>query len=247
MKLKAVNNEYYNTLGTDWYESNNNPIAILRQEQRTKTPWILKHLKRHFNGSVDLSMLDIGCGAGFLTNELSKKYTHIAGLDASASSLEIAKEFDKTKKVKYILGNAMNLPFEPETFDSVFAMDFLEHVQGPKEVVFQAANVLKKNGLFFFHTFNRNPLSWLVIIKFMEWFVPNTPKDLHRLEYFIKPEELVMMMKETGLELIEIKGIRPCFDAEFFRCLFKREVSKEFRFKINDSLTLGYIGVAKKL
>ena len=50
--------------------------------------------------------------------------------------------------------------------------------------------MLAPGGRFFFHTFNRTWLAWLIVIKGVGWFVRNTPRDLHVLRLFVKPSEL---------------------------------------------------------
>jgi 2-polyprenyl-6-hydroxyphenyl methylase/3-demethylubiquinone-9 3-methyltransferase len=244
MKPK-VNNDYYNDLGKDWYEADNDPIAVLRAEQAAKNPWVEKVIDENFS-SKKLKIADIGCGGGFLTNYLGLKYESVFGLDASESSLEVAKSKDSTNKVQYISGNAYELPYETSSMDVVCAMDFLEHVERPADVVAECSRILKPGGIFFFHTFNRNFLSWLVVIKFMEWFVPNTPKHLHVLHLFIKPKELRSMMLVNELHCKNLVGLGPRFNLGFLRSIFARRVTKGFGFKIGGPTILGYIGFAKK-
>src|SRR3712207_7480258 len=43
---------------------------------------------------------DVGCGAGFLTNELAKAGYVVSGVDLSGESLEVARRFDKTSTVR---------------------------------------------------------------------------------------------------------------------------------------------------
>ena len=244
-KKPKVNNDFYNQLGDKWYEADSDPIAVLRVEQEVKNPWVDKMIQYHFK-KTDLKIADIGCGAGFLSNYLAKKYESVSGLDASESSLKIAKEKDSTGAVNYISGDAYQLPFADHSMDVVCAMDFLEHVEEPQKVVAECSRVLKPGGLFFFHTFNRNFLSWLIVIKFMEWFVPNTPKHLHVLHLFIKPKELKLMMLYHSLKQQKIVGIGPRFNWGFVRSLFARRVCAGFSFKVGGPTLLGYMGYAQK-
>jgi 2-polyprenyl-6-hydroxyphenyl methylase / 3-demethylubiquinone-9 3-methyltransferase len=48
----------------------------------------------------------------------------------------------------------------------------------------RVCRVLAPSGLFFFHTFNRNWIANLIVIKGVELFVKNTPEDLHVLRLF---------------------------------------------------------------
>jgi 2-polyprenyl-6-hydroxyphenyl methylase/3-demethylubiquinone-9 3-methyltransferase len=192
-------------------------------------------------------VLDIAAGAGFLANELAKAGMQVTGVDLSAESLLVAKAHDPTGTVLYKIADALALPFENASFDVVCLMDFLEHVESPATALAEAARVLKPGGQLFFHTFNRNRLSWLVVIKGVEWFVKNTPARMHVLQLFIKPSELRHQLAMQGLHVREIFGSRPeiCSKA-FLQLLIHRQVPREFRFVRSSSLLLGYTGVAVK-
>lgn len=244
--MGKINNDYYNHLGDAWYDADDDPIAVLRAERKVKNPWVIARIKKHFE-STNIRIADIACGGGFLANDMAKEFAHVSALDASESSLETAKRNDTTGKVNYQHGDAYNLPFDDNSFDVVCTMDFLEHIDDPERVIKECSRILKPGGLFFYQTFNRNFLAWLVVIKFMEWFVPNTPKNLHVIELFIKPKELEAMLKGSALSVLEWKGWGPKFDRHFAESLYKKKVTKDFSFKVSKSLTIGYIGYAKKI
>ena len=245
MKPK-VNNDYYDHLGEAWYHADDDPIAVLRAEQEAKNPWVEDIINKNF-ATKDIRIADIGCGGGFLTNYLSVRYKSVFGLDASESSLAVAKSKDATQKVQYIIGDAYKLPYETASMDVVCAMDFLEHVERPEDVVAECSRILQPGGIFFFHTFNRNVLSWLIVIKFMEWFVPNTPKHLHVLHLFIKPSELKSMMALHELSQQNVVGIGPRFNWGFLKSIFARKVTPGFGFKVGGPTLLGYMGYSKKV
>jgi 2-polyprenyl-6-hydroxyphenyl methylase/3-demethylubiquinone-9 3-methyltransferase len=146
-----------------------------------------------------------------------------------------------------MLGDALSLPFDDASFDVVCAMDFLEHVEDPGAVVAEVARVLKPGGTFFFHTFNRNPLAWLVIIKGVEWFVKNPPRHMHVLRLFIKPYELERMCQEHGLFFRVLHGSEPVvLSWAFWRMLLTRVVPRDFRFRFSKSTLLAYTGYAAR-
>jgi 2-polyprenyl-6-hydroxyphenyl methylase / 3-demethylubiquinone-9 3-methyltransferase len=246
MSLKAqINNDFYDLLGEGWYSLKNHPIALLRAENRARIPWIDKTIQNHF--SKPCKILDIGCGAGMLTNFLSEKGHRVTGIDLSEKSLSVAEKFDTTNTVEYIHADANQLPFSEEQFDVVCAMDILEHVQTPHQLIRQASRVLKNNGLFFFHTFNKNLLSYLLIIKAVDWFVPHAPKNMHIYDLFISLKDIKKMCTEEHLKISSLRGFRLKFlQAPLFRMLFKREISDDFRFIFSRSLSTGYCGFAQK-
>lgn len=239
-----VDNDIYHKYGERWYTANDDPVALLRAETRLRNQWILSEIKRRFP-ERRLRILDLGCGPGFLTNELARHRFHVTGLDSSQSTLEVAARHDMTGTVDYCRGDANMLGFKRCSFDAVCAMDFLEHVEDPLRIVREVSTVLKPSGLFFFYTFNRNLISWLVVIKGVEWFIRNTPPHMHCLEYFIKPAELEQMCRENGLEVVQCRGVVPkVFRASFWKMLMTGIVDNQFAFKFTDHTTIGYIGIA---
>ncbi|RYZ07597.1 MAG: 3-demethylubiquinone-9 3-O-methyltransferase [Myxococcales bacterium] len=240
-----VNNAIYDELGERWYAAHDDPVALLRAESRLRNPWVAERILAE--RGPDARVLDVGCGAGFLSNYLAHQGFQVTGLDASQASLDVAVRHDHTGRAHYLLGDALRLPFADASFDVVCAMDFLEHVEDPAAVVAEVARVLKPEGVFFFHTFNRNPVAWLVIIKGVEWFVKNTPRHMHVLRLFIKPKELEGMCREHGLAFRVLHGSEPVvLSWAFWRMLLTRVVPHDFRFRFSKSTLLAYTGYARR-
>lgn len=239
-----IDNSFYDQYGEKWYSAWDDPVALLRCENKVKFPWILEILKSH--GLEGSRILDVGCGAGFLTNELALEGYQVTGVDLSPESLRVAKEHDVTGTVKYKVADAFKLPFPDQSFDVLTSMDFLEHVERPDLVIKEFSRVLKPQGLFFFHTFNRNYLSWLVVIKLLEWFIKNTPKNMHVLKLFIKPSELEDYCKEANLSFKSLTGIRPVFSSIDWKMVRSGIVSPDMRFTLTKNTLLSYMGMACK-
>jgi 2-polyprenyl-6-hydroxyphenyl methylase/3-demethylubiquinone-9 3-methyltransferase len=239
-----VNNAIYETLGDRWYQAKDDPVALLRAEARQRTPWVLAHLAE---AGRPCRVLDVGCGAGFLASPLAAAGHQVIGLDAAADSLAVAARHDATGRVGWRRGDALALPFADGAFDAVCAMDVLEHVEAPARVVAEVARVLAPGGRFFFHTFNRTWLAWLVVIKGVEWFVANTPRHLHVLRLFVRPDELATMCRAHGLSPAAWEGVRPRVDAALWRMVRTGAVPDDFTFVLMRSLLLGYAGVARKV
>jgi 2-polyprenyl-6-hydroxyphenyl methylase / 3-demethylubiquinone-9 3-methyltransferase len=234
--LKQINNEFYHNLGKKWFEASNHPIALLRAENRLRNPWIASVIQKKSK------IIDLGCGAGFLTNALAAAGHEVTGVDLSRGSLEMAR---KNSSVTYIEADATDVPLPSHTFDVVCAMDLLEHVPDPKKVVQEAARLLMPGGLFFFHTFNRTFLSWLLVIKGVDWFVNNAPKNMHVYDLFIKPEELSGWCQDLGMQVQEMKGVGLKWSSwATWKMAFTREISDQLEFCFNRSLRMGYSGYA---
>ena len=238
---RTVDNDVYDRLGERWYDAEDDPIALLRAESALRNPWIRARL-----GPAPRRVLDVGCGAGFLANDLAAAGHHVTGVDLSDDSLRVAARHDPTGTVRWSRADATATGLPAASFDAVCAMDLLEHVEEPAAVIAEAARVLVPGGLFFFHTFDRNPLAWLVVIKGVEWFVDNTPRDLHVLRLFLKPAEVGAHCAASGLVVDELRGVRPVFGGAFFRMLATGRVGRGFAFRFTGSTAIGYSGVARK-
>jgi 2-polyprenyl-6-hydroxyphenyl methylase/3-demethylubiquinone-9 3-methyltransferase len=247
-KAAEINNDIYNTLNDRWYTAYDDPVALLRAETQLTGPWIQEKISELFKDKTTCKILDIGCGGGFLSNRLSLHGHSVTGIDLSEESLAVAKRHDSTGGVRYVAADAYHLPFEDGAFDVVTAMDFLEHVENPQNVIREVSRVLAPGGVFFFHTFNRNPISGLVIIKFVEWFVKNTPKHMHLLRMFITPKEMKKYCAFSGLEVQHFVGTRPqLFNHRAVQGLVQGKVPQDFKFSFTKSLLLAYMGYARKI
>lgn len=194
----SVNNDIYHALGDRSYKAQDDPIALLRAESRLRNPWVAEELRARFAGRI-LRIFDVGCGGGFLSNYLAAQGHTVIGIDFAADALKVAYLHDASGRAKYVEGDAYRLPFPDGSFDAVCSMDFLEHVDEPELAIREAARLVTPDGLFIFHTFSLNWVAWLVVIKGVEWFVRNTPPNMHVLRLFIKPEDLISMCVRCGL------------------------------------------------
>jgi 2-polyprenyl-6-hydroxyphenyl methylase/3-demethylubiquinone-9 3-methyltransferase len=242
----VINNDFYETLHDLWYTSQDHPIALLRAENAIRAPWVASEIAKQIGDRSRI--LDVGCGGGLLSNFLALEGHDVTGIDISQSSLEVAARFDASKKVRYLHANAYDLPFEKGSFDVVCAMDILEHVENPKLLVQQASKALRPGGLFFFHTFNRNLLSYFLIIKGVDWFVKNAPKNMHVYNLFIKPEEMRSICQNEGLAIERMIGLVPrIWHPSVLTLLFRGKVAADFTFNFSKSLRTGYTGVAVRI
>ena len=241
-RKRIINNSFYNELQERWYLENDHPIALLRAENALRKDWVASQIDPNQN------ILDIGCGAGFLTNFLAEKGHVVTGVDLSETSLDIARLHDQTHSVEYIKASAYHLPFEKTKFDIVCATDVLEHLEYPERLIQEASRVLRPGGYFFFHTFNRTLASYVIVIKGVDWFVRNAPKNMHVYSLFIKPKELEKMCYSNGFNIESLRGFRPkILTKSFFRLLLTKKISTDFSFCFSSSLKTGYCGVAQKV
>ena len=88
--------------------------------------------------------LEIGCGEGRVSRDLSARGHHVTALDASRTLLDAACERDSA--AEYVLGAAEALPFPDASFDLVVTYNVLMDVADMPAAVAEAARVLVPGG-----------------------------------------------------------------------------------------------------
>ncbi len=96
-------------------------------------------------------VLDIACGRGSTAFYLAEKYgCSIVGIDISEKLIQEAKEISRKKKlddkVKFIVGNAMDLPFDDNQFDVAISQGILVFVDDKIKTINEASRVIKDGG-----------------------------------------------------------------------------------------------------
>ena len=106
----------------------------------------LEHLNKFIKNRD--KVLDIGCGNGRLLNLFKSVEIDYTGIDSSKKLIEIAKKNHGSER-NFIHANALSLPFQDKTFDTVFSIAVLHHVPSKKfrtSFVTEASRVLKPKG-----------------------------------------------------------------------------------------------------
>jgi 2-polyprenyl-6-hydroxyphenyl methylase/3-demethylubiquinone-9 3-methyltransferase len=243
--LDAVDNAFYDTLGDAWYDGSSVAMAILRHEAVFKNAWLLKQIQAEF-GAAPLALLDVGCGGGFVSNFMAARSYDVTGLDQSKQSLCVARRHDVSGRVRYLHGDAYNLPFADGSFRVVCAMDVLEHVEDPARCIAEASRVLAPGGLLFFQTYNRTPLAYVLFV----WGVNRTPgaaRNTHVYRLFISPDRLRQHCRTAGLEVAALTGFKIAANRAALKTLWGQyDEIGNLQYQLTPSLAGGYMGMAWK-
>ena len=88
--------------------------------------------------------LDVGCGEGRLTRELSRRGLDAVGIDVAPRLVELAQVRDA--RGEYRVATAERLPFDDASFDLVVAFNVLMSVDDPARAIDEAGRVLRPGG-----------------------------------------------------------------------------------------------------
>ncbi len=109
---------------------------------------LLELLEQAKSSNVDrLRVLDLGCGNGSLTQEIARHGYEVIGVEESASGIEAARE-QNLQGCQFLQGSVYNLPYAQlgEPFDAIVAVEVIEHLLYPRELIRSAQKCLKPNG-----------------------------------------------------------------------------------------------------
>ena len=212
--MKTINNDYDTNAHLWWSDDEGTYSSIRYFVHPVRVAYFREVMGRlHPGGYAGLTALDVGCGGGFLSEDLAKSGLRVTGIDPSEGSLRAATAHARESglRIEYRAGSGEGLPFADGSFDMVFCCDVLEHVRDVDAVIREMARVLKKGGLLFFDTINRTLESRIAVIFLLQEcpFTAFGTPDRHVWRMFIKPDELSAVLGRHGISCEGLKGILP--------------------------------------
>ena len=157
-----------------------------------------------------LTVLDVGCGGGILSEALAIRGARINGIDMGDAPLAAAKYHMQVSglHIEYRKATAEALAErEPESFDVIACLELLEHVPNPSSTLKACSKLTKPGGNLFFATINRNIKSYLFAIIGVEYILRLLPRGTHEFKKLVKPSEMIAWAEDNDLSLQNIMGL----------------------------------------
>ena len=203
----------FSKMADEWWDSEGkfkplhkfNPTRIKYIKENIINNFKLKNKSKPLSG---ISILDIGCGGGLLSEPMSRMGANVTGIDASDKNIKIAKLHSKKNKLKinYLCSSPEKLKVTKK-FDVILNMEIVEHVEDIDFFLKSCSKLLKKNGLMFVATINKTLKSYIFAIVGAEYVLRWLPIGTHEWEKFVKPEDLKKILKKYDLSLNKLEGM----------------------------------------
>jgi 2-polyprenyl-6-hydroxyphenyl methylase/3-demethylubiquinone-9 3-methyltransferase len=158
---------------------------------------------------ADLTILDVGCGGGMLSEPLARLGAKVSGLDPAPTNIAVATLHAERA------GLAIDYRGEPieavaergERFDVVLAMEVVEHVADVPAFVSACCRAVAPGGLLIMATINRTLRSFALAIVGAEYLLGWLPRGTHDWEKFVTPDELTAAIESGGLVVRDMAGV----------------------------------------
>jgi len=205
----------FSAMAAEWWDPRGK-MRMLHRLNPVRLAFIKEAAGRQFGRDVKrldaltgLRILDIGCGAGILSEPLARMGAEVVGADPSAANIAAAKQHAEQAglAIDYRATTIEALAVSDERFEAVLAMEVVEHVADVTLFLKQCAQLVKPGGILIVATINRTLKSFALAIIGAEYVLRWLPRGTHRWDRFVTPNELAAALERCGLTVIDETGV----------------------------------------
>ncbi|OCA06034.1 3-demethylubiquinone-9 3-O-methyltransferase [Wolbachia endosymbiont of Trichogramma pretiosum] len=195
-------------IADEWWNENGK-FKPLHMMNPVRVSYIVEKIKELKKCDLkELSLLDVGCGGGILSESMARIGISVAGIDVCEKNIKAAQSHAKKVglNIEYTHTSIEELSNDKK-YDMVLLMEVVEHVDNLEFFIKKAIDLLKPEGLIFISTINRTIKSFCLAIVGAEYILNWLPKGTHNWNKFLKPSEIANHLRENNVTLQDITGM----------------------------------------
>jgi 2-polyprenyl-6-hydroxyphenyl methylase / 3-demethylubiquinone-9 3-methyltransferase len=175
-----------------------------------------------------LNIIDVGCGAGLVTEPLSQLGAEVLGIDAAERNVAVAVRHARMSGAHVTYRHALPEDYADRegTFDVVMSLEVVEHVIDLSMFLGSLARLLAPGGILLIGTINRSLRSYIKAIIGAEYALGWLPRGTHDWRKFVTPAELERGLRHHGLCIAECWGI--AFSPLSMRWVVSKDLSTNY-------------------
>ncbi|KRZ15762.1 Sec1 family domain-containing protein 1, partial [Trichinella zimbabwensis] len=215
----------FSNLSQTWWDEQG-PMKLLHSFNSVRVPWIkdtvvLQHGKASSKFTTSfgykplsgVKILDVGCGAGIMSESLARLGATVVGIDANSEGIALAKEHQRLagleENLKYFVCDVESAAqiIGESSFDAIVASEIIEHVNDQTVFINHCVDLVRSGGLLFFTTINKTIWSKIFAIFVAENVLRLVPKGIHEWNKFFSPQDLQVNLERRGCSVRMINGL----------------------------------------
>lgn len=209
----------FSAIAAEWWDESGK-FRPLHQLGPERIGFVRDQLLKHFKPEMDLartglkpltglSILDVGCGGGLVSEPLARLGARVTGLDPSAETIAAARAHATGGglDIDYRVGRAEDLAAAGAQFDAVCCLEVVEHVPDAGAFLKLITGLARPGGMVVLSTINRTLKSYALAIVGAEYILRWVPIGTHQWERFVTPSELAAHMRAAGLSEPALEGL----------------------------------------
>lgn len=205
----------FDALAATWWDEAG-PMRVLHRFNPVRLAYIRDALCRRFDRDPQapfpldgLTLCDVGCGGGVLSEPLARLGATVTGLDPAEQNIAVARAHAAAGgvPVDYRGETIETVVASGQIFDAVLIMEVVEHVSDMPAFVRTACAAVKPGGMLFGATLNRTLRSFALAIVGAEYVLGWLPRGTHDWEKFVTPDEFRRAIQAGGLDVTDTIGV----------------------------------------
>ena len=191
-------------------------FRTLHRVNPARLGFIRRHLTAHFGRDPSslrpfdgLTLLDIGCGGGLVAEPMARLGFTVTGIDGGAEAIDAARRHAEATglAIDYCVTVAESIAEVGRRFDTVLALEVIEHVADPADFLAAVSALVRSGGAFIGATLNRTPRSFALAIVGAEYIFRWLPPGTHDWRKFLRPSEFVLGLRRNGFVVTQLAGL----------------------------------------
>ena len=156
-----------------------------------------------------LRVLDVGCGGGLMAEPLCRLGADMVAIDAAEPNIQAARLHAEEQglAIDYRHAAAEALAADGERFDAVLALEIVEHVADLDVFASACTSLVSPGGTLVVATLNRTLAAYALGIVVAERILGWLPAGSHDWSRFVRPAEMVRLLRRHGLAVADMRGM----------------------------------------
>ncbi len=203
----------FTAMAEEWWDPDGK-FRPLHRFNPTRLEFIRERLVGHFGRDPQaiapfegLSLLDVGCGGGLLSEPLARMGFAVTGIDAGEKNVAVARIHAEQSGAPVTYEVATPERLAGRQFDVVMIMEIIEHVPDVQQFLAAVCPLVKPGGALLAATLNRTMKAYALGIVGAEYVLRWLPPGTHDWNKFVKPSEMAAGLRRHGIAVTAQKGM----------------------------------------